>query len=154
PISVADETHSALMPANLITLAHFSVSSAMSLPKSVGVIGVPAPPKVLARRAFILGFTRPALISHLILLIIPTGALLEAPTPYHPLASYPVTNSPTVGTSGSTSDRAAVVTAKARSFPVLTYSIDSGAPPNTTCTCPPSRSVSAGAPPRYGTWTM
>src|SRR5262249_31911647 len=28
--------HSALMPADLITLAHFSVSSAMSLPKSAG----------------------------------------------------------------------------------------------------------------------
>ena len=30
------EVHSALMPAALITLAHFSVSSAMSLPKSAG----------------------------------------------------------------------------------------------------------------------
>ena len=29
--------HSGLMPANLITLAHFSVSSAMSLPKSADV---------------------------------------------------------------------------------------------------------------------
>ena len=28
--------HSGLMPANLTTLAHFSVSSAMSLPKSAG----------------------------------------------------------------------------------------------------------------------
>ena len=28
--------HSGLMPADLITLAHFSVSSAISLPKSLG----------------------------------------------------------------------------------------------------------------------
>ena len=34
------------------------------------------------------------------------------------------TNSPTVGTSGSTSERVAVVTASARSLPALMYSID------------------------------
>ncbi len=31
--------HSGLMPANLITLAHFSVSSAINLPKSAGEPG-------------------------------------------------------------------------------------------------------------------
>ena len=54
--------HSALMLAARITLPHFSVSSAMNLPKSAGVIGIPALPK-LARRAFIIGSARPALIS-------------------------------------------------------------------------------------------
>ena len=41
-ISVADEAHSALMPTARITLPHFSVSSAMSLPNSAGepAIGV------------------------------------------------------------------------------------------------------------------
>src|SRR5215831_4359430 len=34
------------------------------------------------------------------------------------------------------------------------YSMDAGTVPNITCTWPPSRSVSAGASPRYGTWTM
>jgi hypothetical protein len=33
-------------------------------------------------------------------------------------------------------------------------SIDSGSGLSTTCTCPPMRSVIAGAPPRYGTWIM
>src|SRR6516225_4642392 len=40
--------HSTLTPANLMTLAHFAVSSAMKLPNSVGVIGLGSTPK--ARR--------------------------------------------------------------------------------------------------------
>src|SRR5262249_33686062 len=63
-------------------------------------------------------------------------------------------NSPTVGMSGSTSERVAVVTANARSLPLLMYSIDSGIVPNMICTCPPSRSVRAGEPPRQGTCAM
>ena len=38
-----------------------------------------------------------------------------------------------------------MVTASARSLPALMYSIDAGMDANMTCTCPPSRSVSAGA---------
>ena len=49
--------------------------------------------------------------------------------PNHALASYPGTNSPTVGTSGRTSERVAVVTASARSLPALIYSIDAGSRP-------------------------
>src|SRR5258707_15312808 len=47
--------------------------------------------------------------------------------------------------SGSTGERVAVVTASARSLPPLTYSIDEDMVANMTCTCPPSRSTSAGA---------
>src|SRR5262249_45288530 len=43
---------SALMPANLITLPHLSVSLAISRPKSAGVIGIGVPPKS-SSRAFI-----------------------------------------------------------------------------------------------------
>src|SRR5215475_10126649 len=39
-ISTADRPHSALMLRARITLPHFSVSSAMNLPKSVGDIGI------------------------------------------------------------------------------------------------------------------
>src|SRR5262245_12410215 len=53
---------SALMPVNFTTLPHFSVSSAISLPKSAGVPGSTVPPKS-ASRALILGSARPALIS-------------------------------------------------------------------------------------------
>src|SRR5262245_39871458 len=50
--------------------------------------------------------------------------------------------------SGSASERVAVVTASARSLPALRYSITEGMEVNVTCTCPPSKSVSAGATPR------
>src|SRR5262245_66654144 len=41
--------HSGLMPANLITLAHFSVSSRLSFPKWAGKTGSPGPPRSAAR---------------------------------------------------------------------------------------------------------
>src|SRR5262245_45639465 len=56
--------------------------------------------------------------------------------------------------SGSASERDAVVTANGRNLPALMYSMDAGMVPNMTCTWPPSRSVSASASPRYGTWIM
>src|SRR5262249_34006507 len=56
--------------------------------------------------------------------------------------------------SGSASERVAVVTASARSLLALIYSIDETVPGNMTCTCPASKSVSAGPPLRWGTCTM
>jgi len=50
--------------------------------------------------------------------------------------------------SGSTGERVAVVTASARSLPALRYSIDEDMLASMTCTCPPSRSTSAGPAPR------
>src|SRR6516162_3450552 len=83
-----DLVHSGLMLAARITLPHFSVSSAMNLPKSAGEPASIVPPKS-ASRAFILGSARPALISLLSLSTISTGVFLGAPTPNHTLASYP-----------------------------------------------------------------
>src|SRR5437870_173616 len=77
---------SGLMPANLTTLRHFSVSAAMSLAKSAGDPGSIAPP-VSTSRAFILGSANAALISWLSLAMITVGVLLGAATPYHWLAS-------------------------------------------------------------------
>src|SRR5262249_2710147 len=77
---------SALMPTDLITLAHFSVSSAMSLPKSAGETTSGVTPKT-ASRAFILGSARPALISLLSLSTMSAGVFLGMPTPYQLLAS-------------------------------------------------------------------
>src|SRR5215471_14345713 len=78
--------HSALILAARITLPHFSVSSAMSLPKSSGV-----PPSAVApssaNRAFILGSARSALISLLSLSTIAAGVFLGAPMPKLTLAS-------------------------------------------------------------------
>jgi hypothetical protein len=51
-----------LVPEALITLAHFSVSSASNLPKSAAEPGSAAPP-VSARRAFILGSAKAVLMA-------------------------------------------------------------------------------------------
>src|ERR1700722_17173771 len=117
--------HSGFMPANFTTLPHFSVSSAMKCPKATGEPARTAAPKS-ASRAFILGSTRPRLISLLSLSTISDGVLLGAPVPYQILASYPGTKSPTVGISGKASDRIEVVTANGRSLPALRYSTEDG----------------------------
>src|SRR5215475_14177819 len=56
--------------------------------------------------------------------------------------------------SGSAPERVDVVTASARSLPDLIYSTDDAVDSNVTCTCPPSRSVRAAPPLRYGTCCM
>src|SRR6516162_2156751 len=58
-ISTADRPQSALMSRARMTLPHFSVSLAMSLPKSAGESASTSPPRS-ASRAFILGSARPA----------------------------------------------------------------------------------------------
>jgi mono/diheme cytochrome c family protein len=65
------------------------------------------------------------------------------------MADYP--NSPTVGRSGSASERVAVVTASPRSRPALICSTDERVLQNMTCTWPLIKSVTAGVSPRYGT---
>src|SRR5262249_27410021 len=77
---------SALMPANLITLAHFSVSSAMTFPKSAAHPANTARPSS-ASRDFILRSARAALTSLLSMSRISTGVPLGAHTPFHTLAS-------------------------------------------------------------------
>src|SRR5262249_30210978 len=77
---------SALTSTNLTTLAHFSVSSAMNLPKSTGEPASAMPPSS-ARRAFNLGSTRPALMSLLSFSTGSAGVFLGTPTPYHWLVS-------------------------------------------------------------------
>src|SRR5262245_44342144 len=78
--------HCGWMPANLITLAHFSVSSAMSLPKPAGETTSGVPPKS-ASRACSLGSARLALISLLSRSTISAGVAFGAPTPNQPVAS-------------------------------------------------------------------
>src|SRR5712691_12832068 len=76
-----------MLPAR-ITLPHFSVSSAMCFPKSVGEPENGVPPRS-ASRALILGSARAAFISLLSLSTISAGVLLGAPMPDHPLTSNP-----------------------------------------------------------------
>src|SRR5262247_2943253 len=78
--------HSGLMLAARITLAHFSVSSTMSLPNSAGVIGIGRPPNS-ASRALILASAMAALISLFNLSMISAGVLVGTPMPNQPVAS-------------------------------------------------------------------
>src|SRR5215470_1759323 len=78
--------HSSLTLAARITLAHFSVSSAMSLPKPAGENVSGVLPKS-ANCAFILGSARPALISRLRLSMTSAGVPFGTPAPYHALIS-------------------------------------------------------------------
>ena len=77
---------SGFAPENFTTLPHFSVSSAMSFPKSAGETASAMPPRS-ASRALILGSARAALISLLSLSTISAGVFFGAPTPYQALAS-------------------------------------------------------------------
>src|SRR5262249_10850827 len=88
--------YSGFMLAVRITSAHFSVLSAINLPKSVGEPVSAVPPRS-AIRAFILGSATAALISLLSVSMILAGVFLGAPMPDQALASYPGRNSPTVG---------------------------------------------------------
>src|SRR5207237_5801320 len=73
-------SHCGLMPANLITLPHFSVWSAMSLPNVAGGPGSGTFPRS-ARRAFSLGSTSPALTALFSTSTISAGVLRGAPIP-------------------------------------------------------------------------
>src|SRR5262245_34674607 len=75
-----------LMPANLTTLPHFSVSSTMNLAKSAGEPANTATPRSV-RLFLILGSARAALISLLSVSTIAMGVPLGATMPYQPLAS-------------------------------------------------------------------
>src|SRR5262249_52375634 len=77
---------SALTPANFTTSPHFSVSSAISLPKSAGDPASTVPPKS-ASRALTLGSARPALISLFSFSTISAGVLFGVPTPVQKLDS-------------------------------------------------------------------
>src|SRR5215470_1804628 len=81
-----EQHHSGVIPANLTTLPHFSLSSAKSFPNSAGVLTKTLPPKS-ASRARIFGSARPALISLLSLLTISAGVFLGAPVANQALVS-------------------------------------------------------------------
>src|SRR4029453_7314435 len=78
--------HSGLMPADLITLPHFLVSSEMSLPKSAGEPASTVPPR-LASCALNFGSAMLILTSLFSLSMSSTGVLFGAPMPNHALAS-------------------------------------------------------------------
>src|SRR5271169_464499 len=82
----ADQPYCTLILAARITLPHFSISSAMSLPKSAGEPPSTVPP-TSANRSFVLGSASTALISLLSLLMIAAGVFLGVPMPCQTCAS-------------------------------------------------------------------
>src|SRR5262245_12459311 len=75
--------HSGLMPASRTTLPHFSVSSAMNLPKSAGEPENTAQPRSVSRSR-VLASASAALISLLSFSTISAGVPLGATIPYQP----------------------------------------------------------------------
>src|SRR5262249_49691280 len=139
--------HSGLMLAARITLAHFSVSSAIKLAKVGGrerehVATQGGKPHLdlglVESRVDLLGELGDDLGRRGL-----RCADAEPETRF--VARHKL---PMVGISGNASERIAVVTARARSLPARMYWIDEGMVANMTCTCPARRSVSAGAAPR------
>src|SRR5262249_52376877 len=80
--------HAGLMWAARITLAHFSVSAARSLPNGAGVSSSAVPPRP-AKRALILGSASPIAIPPLSLWTIGAGVFLGPPPPSQSPASKP-----------------------------------------------------------------
>src|SRR5262245_35175723 len=124
---------SALIPANLITLAHFSVSSAICWANCADEVANTVTPTSTSRAA-ILGSARPALISLWSFSTISTGVFLGATMPDHPLASKHATVSQIVGTSGSIDRRADLANTSARNLPALICSRAADVAPKATCT--------------------
>ena len=77
---------SALAPENFTTMPHFSISCPTSFPKPADEPGITVLAKS-AKRAFILGSARPALISLLSLPTISLGVFFGAAMPYQAVAS-------------------------------------------------------------------
>ena len=140
--------HSALMPADLITLPHFSVSSAMSLPNSAGEPASTVPPRSASRALnFGIGESR---VDLLVELIDDLGRRVLRSADAEPCARL-VARHEFARRSGCPAARPSASRwspPSARSLPALMCSIDEGRGTNMTCTCPPRRSVSAGAAPR------
>src|SRR5262245_21694844 len=78
--------HSGLMLAARMTLAHFSVSSATSLPNSAGDPASGGPPRSKSR-ALILGWAKAVLISRLSLSMASCAVALGAAMPHQLIAS-------------------------------------------------------------------
>src|SRR5882757_255681 len=78
--------HSSATPADLITLVHLSVSLAMNVLNSAGVIGIGSTPRS-ASRALSLGSASALLVAAFSVSTIPAGVFFGAPSAYQPSAS-------------------------------------------------------------------
>src|SRR6478672_239795 len=79
--------HSGLIPANLITLVHFSIFSAMNLANSFGELGGTATTPRAANLCWMFGSSTAALVCLLSVAMISGGVPLGAPKPIQAAAS-------------------------------------------------------------------
>src|SRR5262245_32494304 len=79
--------HCGLMPANLITLVHLSIFSAMNLANSSGEFGATATAPRSANRCLMFGSSTAALVCRLSVAMISGGVPLGTPKPIQPAAS-------------------------------------------------------------------
>src|SRR6266550_7446633 len=79
--------HCGLMPANLITLVHLSIFSAMNLANSSGEFGGTATAPRSANRCLMFGSSTAALVCLLSVAMISGGVPLGTPKPIQPAAS-------------------------------------------------------------------
>src|SRR6516165_7966573 len=79
--------HSGLMPANLITLVHLSIFSAMNLANSSGEFGGTATAPRSANRCLMCGSSTAALVCLLSVAMISGGVPVGTPKPIQPAAS-------------------------------------------------------------------
>ena len=104
-------------PDTLTTSAQRLISSRTSLANSSGVFGAGCAPSAASRSA-VSGALSTAVISVSSFDMIGAGVPGGAKRPYHDVTSYPGTpDSATVGTLGSSGERALLVTASGRSRP-------------------------------------
>src|SRR5450759_911123 len=144
---------SAWIPDVLITLAHLSISSLRNLPNCSGPAGSTTAPR-FESFSFTPSSSSAVSTSLLNLATMSFGVLTGATSPHHTEASYPGTPaSVKVGTSGNMAMRLGFATASARKRPDLMLATTSIGLMIMNDRRPPIRSVSAGEPPLYGTWT-
>src|SRR5215475_13536332 len=110
------QRHSGLMPAPLITLAHFTVWAITKALASAGVNTIGIAP-TSANRARIVGSASAALISRLSRSMISRGVPVGVPTPENVLTSKPGMVSSASGMLGTAGDRFAGSRASARTEP-------------------------------------
>ena len=134
------------MPRSLISLPVFSVSDWIAARRSSGPPETMTPPRSamgLAKPGSLAIFCRLALRRPATSAGKPAGARIA----HQVTSTKPGTAEATVGTSGSTADGCAPVTASARTLPPLISGKALGRLSNIICTCPATRSCSAGAEP-------
>src|SRR5450759_2315424 len=141
------DVYSAFTPANLITLAHFSISLRRKTAYWSSVLPTGSEPSAV-KRSLSSGECTILITSELILAMISRGVLAGAPSPFHATASKPlIPASSMVARSGKAFERCMLVTASARSLPPLISGNAEVTPLKMRSMWPPARSMSAGALP-------